>query len=53
MRAIRFQAGQLNHTMSRGWMVDPPAFIHPRILFGSGMALTPEFARKHCFRKKF
>ena len=47
MKAIRFQGGRLNHIMSRGWMVDPPAFIHPRILFGSGMALTPEFARKH------
>lgn len=32
---------------SKGWEKDPPAYIHPRILFGSGMALTPEFAKKH------
>jgi protein-tyrosine phosphatase len=33
--------------MSRGWEKDQPAYIHPRILFGSGMALTPAFANKH------
>ena len=49
MRRIRFQGGRIRYAMSRsqGWMVDPPAYIHPRILFGSGMALTPEFAEKH------
>ena len=49
MGPIRFQGGRMYYSMrrSRGWMVDPPAFIHPRILFGSGMALTPEFAKKY------
>lgn len=49
MRSIRFQGGRIRYAMSRsrGWMVDPPAYIHPRILFGSGMALTPEFVQKH------
>ena len=32
---------------SRGWNVDPPAYIHSRILFGPGVYLTPEFLEKH------
>lgn len=32
---------------SRGYILDPPAKIHPRILFGHGMALTPYFANKY------
>jgi hypothetical protein len=32
---------------SKGWEKDPPAFIHPRIMFGSAMILTPNFAKKH------
>lgn len=32
---------------SRGWQNDPPAYIHPRILFGSGIALDEEFVEKH------
>lgn len=55
MRTIRFHGNSLKHTMqfddfrrrSKGWEQDPPAYIHSRILFGSGMALTPEFAEKH------
>ena len=55
MKAIRFQGNALRHTMdvsrfrrnSKGWEKDPPAYIHSRILFSSGPALTPEFAKKH------
>jgi hypothetical protein len=55
MRAIRFNSGVLNYTMdligfrrkSKGWETDPPAYIHSRILFGHGFALTPEFANQH------
>ena len=49
MRQIRFHNGRIRYAMSRsqGWMVDPPAYIHPRILFGSGMALTTAFVEKH------
>lgn len=55
MHIIRFQGNTLSHTMditgfrrkSKGWEQDPPAYIHSRILFGSGMALTKEFVRKH------
>jgi hypothetical protein len=32
---------------SRGWDKDGPAYVHPRILFGSGMMLTPAFIQKH------
>lgn len=32
---------------SKGWEKDSPAYIHPRIMFGSGMMLTPAFAKKH------
>lgn len=32
---------------SRGWQKDPPAKVHPSILFGSGEALTPAFVKKH------
>lgn len=32
---------------SKGWEKDPPAYIHPRIMFGSGMILTPSFTKKH------
>ena len=49
MKPIRFQGGRIRYAMaqSQGWMRDPPAYIHPRILFGSGMALTAEFVEKH------
>jgi predicted protein tyrosine phosphatase len=33
--------------MSRGYMGDPPALIHPMILIGAGAMLTPEFIAKH------
>jgi hypothetical protein len=32
---------------SKGWQNDSPAYIHPRILFGSGIALDEEFVQKH------
>lgn len=32
---------------SKGWEKDPPAYIHPRIVFGSGIILTPTFIAKH------
>ena len=32
---------------SKGWEHDGPAYIHPRILFGSGGALTKDFVKKH------
>jgi hypothetical protein len=32
---------------SRGWEKDGPAYVHPRILFGSGLMLTPAFTQKH------
>ena len=32
---------------SRGWQIDPPAKVHPSILFGSGKDLTPIFVKKH------
>jgi Dual specificity phosphatase, catalytic domain len=55
MKAIRFQGNVLRHTMdvsrfrrnSKGWEQDPPAYVHSRILFGSGPALTPEFVKQH------
>ena len=33
--------------MTKGYMGDPPALIHPMILIGAGAMLTPEFAKKH------
>jgi len=47
MKQIRFQGGRVRYAMSHGWMRDPPAYIHPRILFGSGMSLTTDFVEKH------
>lgn len=51
MRVIRFPPAiedvEQYRQRSKGWMADPPAYIHPRILFGSGVALTPEFAERH------
>ena len=32
---------------SKGWQNDPPAYIHPRILFGSGIAIDEEFVEKY------
>lgn len=32
---------------SRGWQNDGPAYIHPRILFGSGIALDKEFVERY------
>jgi protein-tyrosine phosphatase len=32
---------------SRGWQNDEPAYIHPRILFGAGISIDPEFVNKH------
>jgi hypothetical protein len=32
---------------SKGWQNDAPAYIHPRILFGSGIALDEEFMNKY------
>ena len=32
---------------TRGWANDPCAAIHPRILFGPGNRLTPEFVKKY------
>jgi len=32
---------------SRGYLKDPPAQIHPHILFGPGAYLTPEFVDKY------
>ena len=54
MRAIRFQGNALKHIMdvsrfrrnSKGWEKDPPAYIHSRILFGSGPALNVDFVNK-------
>jgi Dual specificity phosphatase, catalytic domain len=56
MYVIRFQGNTLSHTMeslatyrrrSKGWEKDPPAYIHPRILFGAGSMLIPSFVAKH------
>lgn len=56
---IRFSRGRLilNNSMdefasyrrrSIGWISDPPAYIHPRILFGSGGAtLAPHFVKQY------
>jgi hypothetical protein len=34
--------------ITKGWIKDPPAFIHPRIMFGNGLALeNKEFVLKH------
>lgn len=33
--------------LSRGWMNDNPAYIHPRILFGPGIFIDEEFVDKH------
>jgi hypothetical protein len=33
--------------LSRGILVDPPARLHPNILFGAGAMLTPEFIERH------
>lgn len=32
---------------SRGFMMDPPAKVHSKILFGAGFFLTPEFVKDH------
>jgi hypothetical protein len=32
---------------SKGWQNDEPAYIHPRILFGAGVFIDPEFVKKH------
>lgn len=32
---------------SRGYNKDPPVQVHPKILFGPGEYLTPEFVQKH------
>jgi protein-tyrosine phosphatase len=32
---------------SRGYLKDPPAQHHPKILFGPGAYLTPEFAKQY------
>ena len=32
---------------SKGWDKDGPAYIHPRILFGSGLDLKKEFVKQH------
>jgi len=32
---------------SKGWEHDPPAKLHPRIMFGSGPMLTPEFVKQN------
>jgi protein-tyrosine phosphatase len=32
---------------SKGWQTDPPAKVHPAILFGCGESLTPLFVKKH------
>jgi hypothetical protein len=52
MRHIRFQTKSVHSNMdrrkSKGWVKDPPAFIHPRIMFGNGVALEQaDFVRKH------
>lgn len=53
MFGFRFSEGKLILNMetyrrrSKGWQNDAPAYIHPRILFGSGIALDPEFVKKH------
>ena len=36
----------LNRSQSKGWQRDPPARLHPNILFGSGEALTQGFVIK-------
>ena len=58
-KQIRFSHGRLilSNSMdefatyrrrSVGWISDPPAYIHPRILFGSGGAtLTPHFVNTY------
>jgi hypothetical protein len=53
MFGFRFSDGKLILNMetfrrrSKGWQNDPPAYIHPRILFGAGIFITPEFVEKH------
>jgi hypothetical protein len=57
MSQIRFQRGRISvikmdewsgyRRKSVGWMNDPPAFIHPRIMFGPGLYLDPAFVEKH------
>lgn len=32
---------------TRGWKSDPCAIVHPRIIFGPGNRLTPEFVEKY------
>ena len=32
---------------TKGWEQDPPARIHPNIMFGSGAMLTKDFAEKN------
>ena len=32
---------------SKGWQNDPPAYIHPRIMFGSGIAIDEDFVEKY------
>ena len=56
---IRFSRGRLTLSNSMdefaayrrrsvGWISDPPAYIHPRILFGSGgPTLTPQFVNAY------
>jgi protein-tyrosine phosphatase len=36
----------LNRDHSRGWVNDPPAVIHPNVMFGSGKMLTIEFVKE-------
>ena len=33
--------------MSKGYQFDPPAIIHPAIMIGAGMMLTPSFIQKY------
>jgi protein-tyrosine phosphatase len=53
MSGFRFSDGKLILNMetfrrrSKGWQNDAPAYIHPRILFGAGIFITPEFVAKH------
>lgn len=48
----RYRLGKMDELSSyrrrsKGWEKDAPAYIHPRVLFGSGIALDKEFIRKH------